>query len=179
MTTPTPLDTSWLQQQLRTALAAAGANTAIVLPRAVVEQALNTITSPAPAAAMPFSKRYTFSNEELYCAVLAELVRLADGDEAPSKGRWDQQRSRLLPSAQHICHKLDVSWKDLVLAAGLVLNRHASYYYKSEEDDAPGEPCKLPDNDPLPDHGLAVASARTEVFGAAGTVTTRTYYMLR
>lgn len=147
MTTPTPLDISWLKQQLRTALAGAASDstsTPVMLSRGAAELALYLIEHPAPQ-----QHRYDIDNDALHCAMLDELRRLAKGNEAPSKGRWDAQRDRALPSAQHCCYRLNRRWVDLVKEAGLELGPHAQRYYDDEPEQDSGRRTNIMYDDPF------------------------------
>ena len=147
MTTPTPLDISWLKQQLTAALASASDSTAastVVLSRGAVEMALYVVERPAQQ-----QHRYDIDNDVLKCAMLAELRRLAKGTEAPSKGRWDAQRDRALPSAQHCCYRLNRRWVDLVKEAGLELGPHAQRYYDDEPEPDSGRRTNIMYDDPF------------------------------
>ncbi len=186
MPTPTPLDLQWLQQQLHAALAPG--EPVITLPRPTVELitcALATIASAQPPA---LATRYNIPPADLRPAVLAELQRLAIDGEAPSKGRWDMQRVRSLPSAQHICRLLPEGWPGLVAAAGLRTNPYARRYNSDASDDssqppaATSSPAARPPAHLQPeDYGgiLQTTGSRVETVTAGAIRITRTYHTIR
>lgn len=177
--TLTPLDRKWLRTQVASALAAAPADpsTPVQLPRSTVET-LACVLDAAPAATPSLASRYHISIDELRPAVIAEMVRLASSGVAPSKSRWDAQRQRELPTAQHICRVLDCGWPVLALAAGLELSPHARRFATDSEpapagdDDAP----TADDDDP---EQMPVVRVRTEVVERGNQRITRHYHELR
>lgn len=161
--TPTPLDTLWLRRQLVSALAGAPAvpSAGIQLRRDMVEMlmaALDRSAAPTPDE----RRRYDWTADDLRPAVHTEMQRLQAGGKAPSKGRWDEQRDRRLPTASHCCSVLGVSWSALAIAAGLAPQR-----FRADAPDLddlfPGLPPAPPESDapPEPD-GLPVVRTRTE-----------------
>lgn len=172
MTTPTPLDISWLKQQLETALAKG--DSTVVLSRGAVELALYIVERPL------HQQRYDIDNDVLKCAMLAELRRLAKGNEAPSKGRWDAQRDRALPSAQHCCYRLNRRWVDLVKEAGLELGPHAQRYYNGDDDTPSGTPTNIMYDDPFDGADTLAYTARSVATVTVGNQRiTRETYSLR
>ena len=179
--TPTPLDQQWLQSEVADALSETTGEF-ITLPRATVELmacVLDQVAGGAPALA----SRYHISAEELRPAVLAEMARLANHGEAPSKSRWDVQRLRSLPTAQHICRVLSTGWPALVRESGLRLSPYARRYV----DDGTGETADLaPTDDDEPEPVASddstdwpVVRSRTEVVQVGNIRITREFHMLR
>lgn len=181
--TPTPLDVQWLQEQISAALAAAGAapTARIDLPRATVELVACVLHTHAPPAR---ASRYNWDSAALRPAVLAELRRLANDGEAPSKRRWDAERPPDLPTAQHICRILATRWQTLALAAGLRLNHWARRIVERDPAGAPaGDMDDADDQPPILQRedydDLVTVGERTEIRTVGNIQTTRTYYLLR
>ena len=184
--TPTPLDTMWLQQQLGAALAAVATEpcTPVPLPRSTVELMVAVLAS---GTAIPtLARRYNLNAADLRSQTLAELRRLARHEVAPSKGLWDQQRTRQLPTAQYLCRALGVRWMVLCREAGLQINRYALRYGEGADefagDGAVTGAKARPDPDAgLDDRGLpTMGTPRVEVDVTPGGVRiTREYHTLR
>lgn len=179
--TPTPLDTRWLHQQLTSALAAHPAPDAhIALPRSTVELMACVLERHTQPDQTSKAGRYHIDAAALRPAVLAELQRLAHDGEAPSKRRFDIQRRRDLPCAQHASYILKTPWMQLISEAGLRHNRWARRFAAADADDLPAE---QPDEPPILDaddyDGYTVLHTRTEVITVGNIKTTRVYHALR
>lgn len=177
----TPMDQQWLQRQVADALSVT-TDEDITLPRSTVEL-IACVLGKAAGAQPALASRYHISAEELRPVVLAEMARLANKGEAPSKSRWDVQRLRSLPTAQHVCRMLGIGWLALVREAGLRLSPYARRYV----DDEPGEmPSNTPASDDEPEpvaiddsSDWPVVASRTEVITVGNIRITREIHMLR
>jgi hypothetical protein len=183
------LDYQWLQRQLAGALAnaAEAPNTPITLPRSTVELMTCVLDLGHSAEMQPpaLASRYHISIDDLRPAVIAEMQRLAAaGDVAPSKSRWDVQRQRTLPTAQHVCRVLAVRWPVLAKEAGLHLSPYARRFADDTgEIDAGEEPASEHEpqqHSPTADYDdWPVVRSRTETVTTGNVRTTREYHMLR
>lgn len=180
--TPTPMDQEWLQRHVARALSES-TDEHITLPRSIVELIACVLDRPAAGTQPALASRYHIGAEQLRPAVLAEMQRLANAGEAPSKSRWDVQRLRSLPTAQHVCRVLGIGWPALVREAGLRLNPHARRFA-----DETGEiPAELPEGDEEPEPVLTeddysdwpVVRSRTETLTVGKVRITREYHTLR
>lgn len=179
--TPTPLDHQWLQSQVVGALSAT-TDPHITLPRATVEL-MACVLDQAAGAQPALASRYHINAEQLRPVVIGELQRLASAGEAPSKSRWDVQRLRSLPTAQHVCRVLGIGWPALVREAGLRLSPYARRY----ADDETGEMAAVTASDDEPEPVVVeddssdwpVVNSRTEVVTVGNMRITREFHMLR
>lgn len=179
--TPTPMDQQWLQRHVARALSES-ADENITLPRSTVE--LIACVLDQPAVAQPaLASRYHISAEELRPAVVAEMQRLASAGVAPSKSRWDVQRRRSLPTAQHVCRVLAIGWPALVREAGLRLSPYARRFaaddtgeMTTDEPAIDDEPDQVPADD---SSDWPVVRSRTEIVTVGNIRITREIHMLR
>jgi hypothetical protein len=183
--TPTPLDIQWLQRAVSVALADAQPGAPITLPRSTVELMACVLNLGAVPQQPALASRYQIPAAELRAAVLGEMRRLATEGVAPSKSRWDMQRQRSLPTAQHVCRVLDDRWPNLVQAAGLTLSPYARRFADGvetgeitlveQDGDGDGRAAATDDDtDEWP-----VVQTRTEVSVQGNIRITREYHMLR
>jgi hypothetical protein len=179
--TPTPLDIQWLHREVVGALADTQPGAPVTLPRSTVELMACVLNLGAVPQQPALASRYQIPAAELRAAVLGEMRRLATEGVAPSKSRWDMQRQRSLPTAQHVCRVLDDRWPNLVQAAGLTLSPYARRFaddtgeVTAAVDIADGEPAATEDDtDEWP-----VVQTRTEVSVQGNIRITREYHMLR
>lgn len=179
--TPTPLDHQWLQSQVAGALSET-ADESITLPRSTVEL-MACVLDQAASGQPALASRYNISAEELRPAVLTEMARLADNGEAPSKSRWDVQRLRSLPTAQHVCRVLGIGWPALVREAGLRLSPYARRYADDETGEAPAAAAETEEPNPVvvedDSSDWPVVRSRTEVVTVGNVRITREIHMLR
>lgn len=177
---PTPLDHQWLQRQVAGALAET-TDAHITLPRPTVEL-MACVLDQAAGAQPALASRYHISAEQLRPAVLAEIARLAVEGEAPSKSRWDAQRLRSLPTAQHVCRVLAVGWPALVRETGLRMSPYARRF-SAETGEVSAEPLEAAEPDPVlteDDYSdWPVTRSRTEVVTVGNLRITREIHMLR
>lgn len=178
--TPTPLDHQWLQRQVSGALSETTAEQ-ITLPRSTVE--LMACVLDHTAGAQPaLASRYHITAEQLRSVVLSELQRLAVAGEAPSKSRWDVQRLRSLPTAQHICRVLGIGWPALVRESGLRLSPYARRFADDDIGEVAEEPAAVEEPDPVIEDDAAdwpVLHSRTEIVTVGNVRITREIHMLR
>ncbi len=84
------------------------------------QQALNSpATEPTP-------------DDDLQARCIAELQRLATDGKAPTKETWDDLRNWELPASKSMLERLDMSWSDLITAAGLHRARRAKGFNKNQ-----------------------------------------------
>lgn len=179
--TPTPMDTQWLQREIADALSETTGEE-ITLSRAAVEL-MACVLDQAAGAQPALASRYHIGAEQLRPAVIAEMHRLATAGEAPSKSRWDVQRLRSLPTAQHVCRVLGIGWPALVREAGLRPSPYARRYADdSSEMAADG---RKSDEDPEPvaieydSSDWPVVRSHTEVVTLGNIRIIREFHMLR
>lgn len=182
MTTPTPLDHQWLQSQVAGALSAT-TDEHITLPRSTVEL-MACVLDQSAGASPALASRYHINAEQLRPVVLGELQRLATAGEAPSKSRWDVQRLRSLPTAQHVCRVLGIGWPALVREAGLRLSPYARRFADDTGEVEPEQPA-VDDEEPEPvpteddSSEWPVVASRTETVIVGNIRITRQFHMLR
>lgn len=179
--TPTPMDHQWLQRQVAGALSDT-TDAHITLPRSTVEL-MACVLDQAAGAQPALASRYHINAEQLRPVVLAEIARLAIDGEAPSKSRWDVQRLRSLPTAQHICRVLGMGWPALVRETGLRMSPYARRF-ANETGEVAAEQLE-PDDEVEPvltedDYSdWEVVRSRTETVIAGNVRIIREYHMLR